>query len=267
VIAHFEGDPTFLDVRHDEWARSDFDLTRKTMPWLTYWGLNFSARRDDFFAVGGFDEELRGWGPEDLDLGYRLHLNGVELQVSRDAWVVAAPHERDWLSNHRSAMINLYRMLRKYQDPVMELGWGITAQTTTGALFPWEDENAALIAWQQKVKDLDVADEIEKALPRVAPATRIAVLGSGGRVPDSLPPNAVLMDFDKDLVTRVVSGTTRHNGYTTMGLRIPVADDSVDAVIVTSRMAGLWGRWSDLIVPELQRVGGIVHTVDFNHGH
>lgn len=37
----------------------------------------FGAWRADLIAVNGFDEEYRGWGNEDDDLGYRLHKAGT----------------------------------------------------------------------------------------------------------------------------------------------------------------------------------------------
>ncbi|GAA4689952.1 glycosyltransferase [Phytohabitans rumicis] len=264
VIAHFKDDPTFLDVRHEEWAKTGFELGGRPMPWLYYWSLNCSARRDDFWAVGGFDEELRGWGPEDFELGYRLYRSGVELVLSRDAWVVAAPHERDWPRNYQEAMVNLQRMMRRYADPVMEVGWGITSTQTAGVLFPWEEEYHALTVWRRKVQDLDVHDEIEQALRQIQPVGRVAVLGSGGRVPDALPAGSILLDFDKQLADQAASGTP-HSRYHTMGLHVPLADQSADTVIITSRMAGLWDKWGELVLAEARRIGRTVHTVDFVH--
>lgn len=37
----------------------------------------FSLFRDDYFRVNGFDENYRGWGNEDDDLGRRLHSAGI----------------------------------------------------------------------------------------------------------------------------------------------------------------------------------------------
>ncbi|GID33074.1 glycosyltransferase [Paractinoplanes brasiliensis] len=261
IVAKFHDDPAFSDVRHETWAKTDFVLAGRPMPWLTYWSLNCSVRRDDFWAVGGFDEELLGWGPEDIELGMRLHQYGVEMVLSRDAWVVASPHERDWTSNYQDAQRNLGRMLRRHPGPITELCWGITATTTSGALFPWEDEYHALTVWLQKVRDVDVRGEVEQALRTLGPVRKVAVMGSGGQAPDALPPWSVLIDFDDELVKRAAADSG-HLGYHSMGLRLPVADKSVDAVIVTSRMSGLWGRWGDLITNELERIAGTVHLVD-----
>ena len=38
---------------------------------------NFSMRRDRFLAIGGFDETFHRWGGEDIELGWRCHVNGL----------------------------------------------------------------------------------------------------------------------------------------------------------------------------------------------
>ncbi|HQR29438.1 MAG TPA: glycosyltransferase [Anaeromyxobacteraceae bacterium] len=54
---------------------------------------NVSMRREDYFAVGGFDASLpRG---EDMDLGLRLERAGVEMFPAAEAWVI---HDSDHTS-------------------------------------------------------------------------------------------------------------------------------------------------------------------------
>jgi glycosyltransferase involved in cell wall biosynthesis len=51
-------------------------------PWKPYKlrSGNFSICREDFERVNGFDENFRGWGGEDDDLGRRLRRAGVRLE-------------------------------------------------------------------------------------------------------------------------------------------------------------------------------------------
>lgn len=53
----------------------------------------FGAWRDDLLSVNGFDEEYRGWGNEDDDLGIRLHRAGIRgRNVFRDTVTVHMYH-------------------------------------------------------------------------------------------------------------------------------------------------------------------------------
>ncbi len=58
------------------------DLTRRKRIDLTPYSFitrNVSIRAEDLWAVGGFDESFPGYGWEDIELGLRLHANGVRL--------------------------------------------------------------------------------------------------------------------------------------------------------------------------------------------
>lgn len=46
---------------------------------------NVSLRKQDFFQVGGFDPDFRGYGGEDYELGYRLLKAGVRFAPDRSA--------------------------------------------------------------------------------------------------------------------------------------------------------------------------------------
>lgn len=258
VLEQFKDNPAFVDVRHWELAKSNFDLSSRTMPWFMFWTLNCSVRAEDFAALGGFDESFSGWGAEDLEFGYRLHANGVRLELSRDAWVIDAPHERDWPKNLQQFGVNLIRFVDKYRLPMIEIGWALS---TRGEILPWESDYLGLLEWTKETKGLDVRDEIAAAVRDAAPDARIAVLGSGGAIPDTLPP-AVLLDFDEQLLADALADG-KHTGHHTMGLRTPLADDAVDLVVITSRMAGLWERWGDILLSEAQRIGRAVRVPDF----
>jgi hypothetical protein len=64
----------------------------------------------------------------------------------------------------------------------------------------------------------------------------------------------VLFDFDRAVLDRALADG-RHQGHHAIGLRTPLADGSVDRVLITSRLAGLWGRWGDDVLAEALRIG------------
>ena len=55
-----------------------------TPPELTWqwWSGNVSSTADDFRRVGGYDEDFRAYGWEDIEWGYRLHLLGREILIA-----------------------------------------------------------------------------------------------------------------------------------------------------------------------------------------
>ena len=53
--------------------------SRKKLSWLYFLTGNASVRRDDLLRAGCFDENFTGYGHEDLELGYRLQRDGVEI--------------------------------------------------------------------------------------------------------------------------------------------------------------------------------------------
>jgi len=57
----------------------------------------------------------------------------------------------------------------------------------------------------------------------------------------------------------------RHSGRHAIGLRTTLPDQSVDRVLITSRLAGLWPRWGAEILAEARRIGRkveVLHDVD-----
>jgi glycosyltransferase involved in cell wall biosynthesis len=242
VYAH---DPSFWDIRHGAFTRSGWDLRELAVPWILLWATNCSVRTADYWAVGGFDEDFRQWGVEDMELGLRLHKHGVRFVVDHDAWVVEAPHERDDEGNARGNRNNIGQMLAKHREPVAEIGWNLIH---TDRYWPWEDDYRAVLEWAAKSKGLDVADEVAAATSDLGKADKVAVIGCGATVPADLE-GAALFDFDAE----VLEG--RERAWHAIGLRTPLPDHSVDVVVLTSRLAGLWDRWNLEILAEARRIG------------
>ncbi|MEU6020704.1 glycosyltransferase [Micromonospora sp. NPDC047134] len=74
------------DIRLDLLSRlSDIGGDLKTS-WHLFFTCNVSVPRVDFTRVGGFNEEFRGWGLEDSELGYRLERSGTQLVFDEDSF-------------------------------------------------------------------------------------------------------------------------------------------------------------------------------------
>ncbi|WP_422771034.1 glycosyltransferase [Plantactinospora sp. WMMC1484] len=242
--------PEFLDLREGVLAQCGDDLERRSIPWQVFWTINCSVRADDFWSVGGFDESHRGWAVEDLELGYLLHRRGLPIRFDRSAWVIESLQERKRREQLDQFKQNMLRLVARHPEPVIEIGWALVDDDL---FWPWEDDYTDLLRHTREVRALDVAAEIEQALRGSSPTGTVAVVGAGGHLPDSLRP-ATVMDFDRELLDRAVRDG-RHAGHHALGLRTPLADRSVDVVVITSRLAGLWDRWKDRLLAEAHRVG------------
>lgn len=255
VVERFKGNPDFRDYRHAYLEEEDFDLSRHLLPWPMLLSLNFSVPTADYWAVGGFDEEFRGWGFEDLELGHRLFRRGLSFRMSRDAWVVEWPHGRDRAENLEEAAVNIERFLHKHRDPSVEILWYALRKTI---LWNANLHYSELTAWRDQARGMDAEAELAEAARRITPGDRVAVVGCGGRVPESLA-GATLMDFDEDLLRQALA-PGRNTGQHAIGLWTPLPDKSVDTVIITSRLTGLWERMGDDLMAEARRIGREVYA-------
>lgn len=262
VRATYGDNPSFHDCRHPEYASVDFDVEALPLPWIMFWSVNVSVPADAFWRVGGFDETYRGWGVEDLDLGLRLHRSGLRLVVGRDAWAIETPHERDPTSHAESVARNALQLLEKVPSPATEVNW---SWFSTGAWLV-EDNSAPLharyarfLAWRDSARGVRVTAEVDAAVRDLAAGTRVAVFGCGDSLPDSLAADALLVDFDAEVLASIPDRCPDRRLHA-IGLRTTLPDGAVDVVVITSRLRGLWDELGGLVLAEAARVGRIVRT-------
>lgn len=84
---------------------------RRGLGWVFLTAGNASALRERVRAVGGFDEEFRGWGFEDNDLALRLQESGLPLRFapSLPAWHQIHPAGPTKAAEQRRNMHCLFR--------------------------------------------------------------------------------------------------------------------------------------------------------------
>jgi validoxylamine A glucosyltransferase len=247
VHQDFADHPGFRDIRHEPLAAVDFHPDRLAFPWLFAWGMNLSLRRTDFDAAGGFDERFVTWGTEDIELGYRLHKLGLATHFDLTAWAVEPPHDRDTGEMLASAKRTMRQFLDKTHEPGVELVW---ASLERDDPLIAEAEHRALTAWTDQARRLDVRTEIEQHTADAGGP--VCVVGCGDDIPDTLPEGSVLIDFDADVLAKAGGGHARHHA---IGLQLPLPDKSVERVVVTSRLDGMWRTWGEVITAEARRVG------------
>ena len=250
VVQRYGNDPSFTDLRHQVFEQVGFDLDRLSAPWCLLWTMNCSVEAEAFRLVGGFDETFRSWGGEDFELGYRLSQVGQQFVVSREAWSIEVPIQRNLRAIRQSSKRNSLRILRKHCEPVMELFCAADLRDET---FLIESDSAALWSWEREAADLEVRTELEEAVADLPAGASVTIFGCGAAVPSSIAA-ATLLDFDSRLLARALADG-RHTGYQLIGLRTPLRTGSTDVVIITSRLSGLWDRWGTQVLAEAHRIG------------
>jgi glycosyltransferase involved in cell wall biosynthesis len=121
AIATLAEDGRWPDMRDEFYRRYDDDFAHLPAPWTVYWTCNVSVRTDQVRRVGLFDEQLRGWGGEDLDLAIRLHLDGARFVLNRAAASLHYPHEKRFDDQMASLIPNYLQIVAKYDTPIIRL--------------------------------------------------------------------------------------------------------------------------------------------------
>ncbi|MFE0592185.1 glycosyltransferase [Micromonospora echinospora] len=261
IVGMFGSSPDFRDDRYPTFASCGFDLARVPLSWQLFWSLNCSVPAADFHAVGGFDENFRSWGGEDIELGFRLDRRGLAFDVSREAWAVDTPHPRENRQETDPNPSNVLTILHKHPEPVTELLWAWFCrhlpQLEDTRAWHLRQELPAIRRAVTYVRNRDVTAELAHLRDTVPAGTRVAVIGCGGTLPPGFPP-AHLVDFD-DKLLRGLPADPAYSVHHGLGIRTVLPDDAVDVVLVTSRMTPLWRRWRAHVLTEANRIGRTVH--------
>ena len=102
--------------------------TRRRLGWLYFLTGNASVRREDLLRVRSFDEQFTGYGHEDLELGYRLQKDGVEIFYDPEAvnyhWHPVGFTEQ--IGRMELAGVSTVRFYRKHRDMKVKAYLGMT---------------------------------------------------------------------------------------------------------------------------------------------
>ena len=81
-------------------------------PWSFFVTNNCSARREKILEAGMFDEDYKGWGCEDLDLGYRLYKKGCNFKKLD----IESIHQEHAINYMEDGLKNIYYFSEKYNS-------------------------------------------------------------------------------------------------------------------------------------------------------
>ena len=86
-------------IYHPDYLNTS-SLINKSDKWYYAASNALSLKRIDVVNIGGWDEEFNGWGEEDMDFAYRLHLSGISF-VFPEAETLYAVHLDHPVSDYR----------------------------------------------------------------------------------------------------------------------------------------------------------------------
>jgi glycosyltransferase involved in cell wall biosynthesis len=116
-IYMLESYPGKADERNPQfWQNNPGSHTHK---WRFMHSHNFSVKGSIVKPLGGFNEKLRYWGADDLELGYRFHQKGMHFEYSRKGGGIHLHHP---VSMHPDDYYkNLVIFFETYKDTAIEL--------------------------------------------------------------------------------------------------------------------------------------------------
>ncbi len=113
-ISHFIRKPIFINTL--------FKLFGNGFPlkWLLVFTNNLSLNRKDLLEVGGFNENFKGWGHEDIELGYRLHKHGLRFKKDFSIVNYHLVHGNNDYQRLNDSILNLKHFLKEHRGIIAQ---------------------------------------------------------------------------------------------------------------------------------------------------
>ncbi|HEX9059066.1 MAG TPA: glycosyltransferase family A protein [Clostridia bacterium] len=90
---HFDAEKYhMLEFRHFLYNVSSFNAKTIMCPWIQTYSCNFAAPKKWLDIIGGFDENFKEWGMEDVEIGYSLYKHGVNMIINSKLEVLHQYH-------------------------------------------------------------------------------------------------------------------------------------------------------------------------------
>lgn len=81
-----------LEFRHFLYNVASFNAKTLMCPWMQCYSCNLAVARKWLVETGGFDENFKAWGIEDIEMGYSLHKAGLQMVINSKLEVLHQYH-------------------------------------------------------------------------------------------------------------------------------------------------------------------------------
>lgn len=103
-----------MDYRYLVFSAESFNGNAISDPWLHAYSCNFAIKKKLLNKTNGFDENIRNWGLEDVELAYRIYQLGAKILINPYLDVL---HQKNSLGCHDDIVIKKNR-LTGYSDNI-----------------------------------------------------------------------------------------------------------------------------------------------------
>jgi len=112
---------TTADVREKVFEKFSYNFGSLIGAWGLVFSCNISVHRKTVEKYGGFDENFKGWGLEDIEFGYRLNKNGVKIVFNPNIYLYHQYHNFNLEGFKEGFGKNLEYFISKYDGDLHAL--------------------------------------------------------------------------------------------------------------------------------------------------
>jgi len=227
------------------------DLTACPLTWFFFWSGNVSVSRAKALELGGFDEEFKNWGFEDLEFGYRLWKAHVAFTLRRAAWGFHYPHST---GTDQRLSDNNRQFLRKHPEPYAELScFSMRYQGTSAAKVRWEI--LELIA-TPPLAEAPSDDVFRRLLAFARAQFGERPVAWFGELPEA-------SSFCAELTSRPFRASADETCSALIGLTLPHADKEFGAAVLFDYWLALSSAALRFVVAEIMRIADVCVLASF----
>ncbi len=245
----------FPDYRDTFYRRVNDRLESLHAPWSLFWTSSVSVMRDAVLKTGGFDEEIVTWGMDDIEFGYRLHKQGVQFILSREACAIHYPHERDHEENMRENMENQIQFYRKHPSVLTEL--------YTISDFVYIQEDYAQYLSMQKENEAFYSGLLQEdsvlKLKSLIPAHRNVVVGCQEGFLLSACQSAAGLESNPRLAAAAQKYNPGVPVYEQVGVRTAFKDKSFETCLIVGLISKIPYKYIRALLAEANRISVICY--------
>ncbi|MER7165432.1 glycosyltransferase [Micromonospora sp. NPDC000207] len=186
-----------------------------------------------------FDEGFRGWGAEDQEWAFRIHLTGTPILMCRDVFALHVPHHRDAGAEERSAQANRRYYIAKWPRLDLEMAYA----------YGWFDTAERYDDLRREVAEAAGPGRTLGIVEGTAVGRSLLVVGASLDAVDHTPTPQVAALFDRG---------TRPRALPLVGVGLPQDDGAVDTARILPDVLRLDPSHSERIRQEAGRVARTV---------